>query len=232
MISALMLDFYGTVVGDDRAVIAGICAQVAATLARPLPAAEIARQWSARFAALCAGTGGAFMTQREAAVASLGDVLMELGSPADARQLAGAQFGYWRHPPLFPDTIGFLSRVTIPVCIVSNIDRADLEAALGYHGLTFDHVVTSEEARSYKPRPEPFEQALGLLGVPRAAVLHAGDSLTSDVAGAGNAGIAAAWVNRTGRARPTGITLRAEVADLTELASLLRPRRQPRRSSR
>jgi hypothetical protein len=37
------------------------------------------------------------------------------------------------------------------VCVVSNIDRADIEAAIDYHGLKFDHVVTSEDAKSPGP---------------------------------------------------------------------------------
>jgi beta-phosphoglucomutase-like phosphatase (HAD superfamily) len=67
---------------------------------------------------------------------------------------------------LFDDAMGFLSCVQIPVCIVSDIDRADLEAAIDHHRLTFARVVTGEDVRSYKPRPEPFERALELLGVP------------------------------------------------------------------
>lgn len=110
------------------------------------------------------------------------------------------------------------------MCLVSNTDRADIEAAIDYHGLEFDHVVTSEDARSYKPRPELFERALDQLGVRRDAVLHAGDSLSSDVAGADNAGIPVAWVNRSARPRPAEACLRAEVASLAELADLLKTR--------
>jgi 2-haloacid dehalogenase/putative hydrolase of the HAD superfamily len=105
---------------------------------------------------------------------------------------------------------------------VSNIDRADIEAAIDYHGLEFDHVVTSEDAKSYKPRPELFELALDLLGVRRDAVLHAGDSLSSDVAGASNAGVPVAWVNGSARPRPPEVSLWAEVASLGELADLLK----------
>ena len=82
-------------------------------------------------------------------------------------------------------------------------------------------MVTSEDARSYKPRPEPFDHALDLLDVRRDAVLHAGDSLSSDVAGANRAGILMAWVNRSARPRPAEV-LRAEVASLAELADLLK----------
>jgi beta-phosphoglucomutase-like phosphatase (HAD superfamily) len=40
------------------------------------------------------------------------------------------------------------------------------------HDLTIDLLVTSEDARAYKPRPEPFHLALDLLGLAPARVLH------------------------------------------------------------
>jgi hypothetical protein len=65
------------------------------------------------------------------------------GSPEDPNQLVQAQFAYWRRPPLFEDAREFFSSISIPVCVVSNIDRADIEAAIKYHCLAFDHIVTS-----------------------------------------------------------------------------------------
>lgn len=222
MVAALMLDFYGTVVREDDAILAAICAQVASTLTVPAPVSDIASQWSRWFADECASAAGqAFKSQHDTVRASLARLLEALGSPEDPDQLTLAQFAYWRRPPLFEDAREFLNRIEIPVCVVSNIDRADIEAAIDYHGLKFDHVVTSEDARSYKPRPELFERALELLGVRRDAVLHAGDSLSSDVAGANSAGIPVAWVNRSARPRPPEVCLRAEVASLSELADLL-----------
>ena len=109
----------------------------------------------------------------------------------------------------------------MPVCVVSNIDRSDLEAALEYHGLVFDHVVTSEDVRSYKPRPEVFLEAMGLLGVAAHDLLHVGDSLSSDIAGANALGVPVAWVNRSGRDLPADMTLWAQVENLIELADLL-----------
>lgn len=148
-------------------------------------------------------------------------VLETLTSSEDPDELLRAQFEYWREPLLFNDTQEILGRIDVPVCVVSNIDRSDLEAAIRYHGLSFDHVLTSEDVRSYKPRPELFLQALKVLGVPGNDALHVGDSLSSDVAGATAVGVPVAWLNRTGREHPTEIRPWAEVTSLTELADLL-----------
>jgi 2-haloacid dehalogenase/putative hydrolase of the HAD superfamily len=107
---------------------------------------------------------------------------------------------------------------------VSNIDRADLDAALARHGLggCFTHLVTSQDAHTYKPRPEMFSTALGLLGLGPREVVHVGGSLTGDVAGAARLGIPVAWVNRQGRPAPeAGPRPTYEVADLGELLALL-----------
>ena len=82
--------------------------------------------------------------------------------------------------------------------------------------------MTSEQCRAYKPRPEMFAAALAALGCAPERVLHVGDSIGSDLGGAAAAGIAAAWVNPTGRALPAGLAPpRHVVSDLRELAPLV-----------
>lgn len=66
---------------------------------------------------------------------------------------------------MFEDTLPFLDGITVPVCIVSNIDRVDLESAVAFHSIKVANIVTSEDARSYKPRPEIFMTALKLMNV-------------------------------------------------------------------
>ena len=99
---------------------------------------------------------------------------------------------YWRDPPLQPEAREFLQRCAadgqhggaarcLPICIVSNADRADVDAALGRlelrvgAGFHVAALVTSEDARSYKPHREIFELALRQTGWRRDRVLHIGD---------------------------------------------------------
>jgi 2-haloacid dehalogenase len=224
VIEAIMLDFYGTVVHEDTALLA-ICDEVAASTPS-FSAADLLQLWSGRFSEECACSfGPAFKAQREIVRLSLGSVLNTVGSSVNADQLVVAQFDHWRQPPMIEDARTFLSGLDLPICVVSNIDRGDLEAAFVHHGLAIDLVVTSEDERSYKPRPEMFERALRLLGVSRNSVLHVGDSWSSDVVGAIDSGIEVAWVNREGRGPPPTTTLWAEVANLNELADLLSTQR-------
>ncbi len=87
------------------------------------------------------------------------------------------------------------------------------------------HLVTSEDARSYKPHREIFEMALARTGWRRDRVIHVGDSLHSDVGGAMAAGIRSGWVNRAHRIHDIGNHQPDhEFVDLHGLTALVGPR--------
>jgi HAD superfamily hydrolase (TIGR01509 family) len=58
----------------------------------------------------------------------------------------------------------------------------------------FDARVYAFDLPRRKPHAGPFDRALETLGTPPEQALHVGDSLAHDVAGAQNAGLAAAWL--------------------------------------
>jgi len=219
----LLLDFYGTLVEEDTEIVAGIARRVAAASPRAPTAAAVGAEWSREFAALCERAhGGRFASQRALELASLRALLGRFECALDPEALSAELFAYWRAPRALPGAAEFVRALRMPVCLVSNIDAGDLAAALASLGWSFERVVTSEGCRAYKPRTEPFEAALARLGLPRDAVLHAGDSLRSDVLGGAAAGIAVAWVNGRGRPLPAG-SARPEhvVQSVSALAAVL-----------
>ena len=220
-IRGILLDFYGTIVDEDDDTIARICDAIADSHGT-LTSAEVGSSWSATFAAATgAAVGAAFKSQRDLAVDSLQTVLASIGSPLNARDLCTPQFDFWRSPNLRAGSHEFLERCTLPVCVVSNIDNDDLDAAIRHHGLNLQNRVTSEDARAYKPRPEMFTAALDSLGLEPHEVIHVGDSPSSDVAGATRLGIRTAWVNRKRRLLPEGLFTDLEIQDLRELLQVL-----------
>ncbi|MEL7158910.1 MAG: HAD family hydrolase, partial [Actinomycetota bacterium] len=218
MAEAVLLDFYGTVVHEDNVVLDQICAAISRSATVQVPPEEIGRHLWALFSAACSRSHGEdFQPQRRLELASLRQTIEHFGADCNAEELAEPLFADWERPPIFDDAIRFLDDIDIPVVVVSNIDRADIETAIEHHGLQLEHVVTSDDVRSYKPRPEPFMAGLAAVGCRAAQVLHVGDSLTSDVAGAHELGIPVAWVNRTGRPSPVGAEPTYTVPDLTDL---------------
>ena len=162
---AILLDFYGTIVEEDDPVVASICQEIAAASRTPATVDEIASSWWRVFQGLCAASyGHAFRCQRDIERASLETVLEQCAADLAAEDLSARLYDYWSAPALFPESLAALAACQVPLCLVSNIDTVDLHAALAHLGIAFDHVVTSQDARAYKPRREPFERALALLG--------------------------------------------------------------------
>lgn len=221
--TGLFVDFYGTLVGGDRDAVEAICADIIGSHELACSPAGLAAEWGAKFfAQIERANGRAFCTLFECERRSLRGTLRAHGVRANPVPYVRRLRQYWRHPRLFPDVPGWLAGCTLPVCLVSNADRRDLLAALDRLGLRFHYIVTSQDARSYKPDPGIFRYALALTGWPADRVLHVGDSLHSDVGGAARCGLRTVWVDRPGRIGDVG-TCKSDyrIESLDELPSLI-----------
>ena len=109
----------------------------------------------------------------------------------------------------YPDTGPALARLRghFRVAVVSNADDDHLHQALTENGLDsgWEFILSSEAARSYKPRPPIFRQAIERFGLEPSQVLYVGDSPLADVLGARNAGMPVAWLNRSEATLPERI---------------------------
>lgn len=205
MVKAIFIDFYGTVVFED-----GECVEKISQLIYETGKAEsvgaIDNYWWKRFKTLFENSyGEMFKTQRELETQSLKDTTEYFASTADANKLSNEMFEYWMAPPIFEESKEFFEKSPVPIYIVSNIDRHDILKAIEFHGLKPAGVFTSEDARSYKPRKELFELALASTGLRPEQVVHIGDSLRSDIEGAGVLGIRTFWINRGKKDVPEGV---------------------------
>ncbi len=83
-----------------------------------------------------------------------------------------------------------------PITIVSNGFVSVQYRKINASGLKdcFQHIVLSEEVGITKPQPGIFERALQLNGLQKDEVVMIGDSYTSDIQGAINAGIDQIWL--------------------------------------
>ncbi|MHB8575114.1 MAG: HAD family hydrolase [Dehalococcoidia bacterium] len=105
------------------------------------------------------------------------------------------------------------------ICVLSNADDDWLRPCLERAGLSFELVVSSESARSYKPRTKIFHDTVQALGLRPENVLYVGDSPLADVLGARHAGLPVAWVNRYGAKLGDGMP--APDIEITDLLGLL-----------
>jgi HAD superfamily hydrolase (TIGR01549 family) len=204
-LQGLFLDFYGTVVGGDRRAVESVCQAVINDHRLALSADDLAVRWGqAYFRAIEAPNGHPFRRLLEIERDTLIETVQPMIAGFDAEPYVEVLHEYLTRPPLFGEVKEVLARRNLPICIVSNADHRDLRQALSFHELTFDYVVSSESARSYKPDRGIFETALRLTGWAAGRVIHIGDSLHSDVGGAHAAGLKAVWVRREDRISDIG----------------------------
>ena len=121
----------------------------------------------------------------------------------------------------YPDVVPALERLSsrYRLYALSN-GNADLEAI----GLSryFELHATAREVGALKPDRRTFGFVLDAAGLDASRVAHVGDDPEADVGGARSAGLAAIWVNRTGRSWPDAACEPDHiVASLGELADWL-----------
>lgn len=217
MKKAIFLDFYGTVVHEDGAVIKEITQEIYET-SEVADRSEIGIFWWKEFQRSFNNSYGVkFRTQRDLEMQSLQNTTQYFHSTADVLQMSNLMFEHWIKPPIFDESKEFFELCKLPIYIVSNIDSADIIQALAFHDLKPAGIFTSEDAKSYKPRKELFELALSTTGHGSEEVVHIGDSLSSDIKGANEVGIQAVWINRNNREVPEGVLA---VSKLTEIFNL------------
>lgn len=108
--------------------------------------------------------------------------------------------------------------------IVSNGLTRVQEARIRSAGIApyFEGIFLSEKLGVNKPDPAFFARSVELVpGFDRKRALLVGDSLTSDIRGARDAGIASCWFNARGRAPRADIVPDHEIRSLDELPPLL-----------
>ncbi len=95
------------------------------------------------------------------------------------------------------ETLAAVRAKGYPIAILSNGDRAMLEALAQQFDVAFDHVFSSETAGFYKPHPRVYRLPAEALGTAGAPYLHVAGS-ANDALGAKAAGVRCYWSNRAG----------------------------------
>lgn len=131
---------------------------------------------------------------RDAVVTMAGDLGVEL-SDEDYERYRQRQWELHQRDFRLRDgaseTLGELRSRGLHLGIVSNIDEDQLAHMGELAGLRrfFDSILSSEAARSCKPDPAIFEEALRRAGCEPGEALFIGDSIDQDVAGANRVGL-------------------------------------------
>ena len=131
----------------------------------------------------------------------------------------------------FPDTVAALRKLKsrYQLAITSNVDDDLFAVTARRLEVQFDHVITAQQARAYKPSRRVFKLAQERIGVKPDQWLHVAQSVYHDVVPAKSLGIATVWVNRpsprpgAGAAKAASAQPDLEVHSLKALADLALP---------
>jgi 2-haloacid dehalogenase len=215
--SVLTFDCYGTLINWEQGILSALRPLLAVHNAS-LPDDDILE----RFARLeTAAETGAYRPYREVLSHVLAGFASELHftlTPSEHQSLA-ASLPHW---PPFADTVVALQALKkrYKLAIISNIDD-DLFALSAPHlQVTFDWVITAQQAQSYKPSQRNFTVALERLAVPKPHLLHVAQSLYHDITPATQLGLATVWVNRRHGRPGAGATPPAQAAPDLEVPDL------------
>jgi 2-haloacid dehalogenase len=114
--------------------------------------------------------------------------------------------------PAFPDSAAALASLheRFRLGVITNCDRDLFAASSERLGVTFDWVVTAEDARAYKPALTGFELVFAAIPVPRERILHVAQSLFHDHVPAKQLGLTTVWIDRRHDRPGSGATPPAE----------------------
>ncbi len=128
----------------------------------------------------------------------------------------------WREVAGAADLLHAVRALGWPIVIVTNNIVSEQRRKLAQIGLAplVDHLVTSEEVGSQKPKPEIFHRALATVGATAEDAVMLGDAWLADVEGARGVGIRPVWFNIHGTASPDASV--AELRALTPTGDVIR----------
>lgn len=98
----------------------------------------------------------------------------------------------------FPDVPPALERIRshCRIVIVTNSDDDLIAENVRRIGVPFDHVITSEQARAYKPSPAMFQHVLDALDCDPSDILHVAQGFRYDIIPTHDLGWRQVWINR------------------------------------
>ena len=189
---------------------------------------EVARAWPipamrelrAQIAAERLDLAHDFTTQRQLtmqrAFAACGDV----EAPLEA--MWEIYFAARNRVAFYPDSLPALERLKAhwPLASLTNGNADPDRTGIRTH---FVHHICARDTGTAKPDPRIFHAAAERLGIAPGHLLHVGDDPQMDVAGARDAGLHTAWINRAGARWPQelGAAPDLDLRNLTELADWL-----------
>ncbi len=200
-ITTVIFDMFNTLVKDGESYWIESFQRVIDQQGLGISAAELRLEWSTgdqSFREQRVTGRVPFESYRQAWQRSFQRTFASLGLNGDSERAVESLIGDMGRRPLHDDTTEALEwlKGKYRVAVLSNVDDCVLDVCLERLDFPFEAALSSEAARSYKPRPELFGQLVGRLGIRPGEAVYVGDKQYEDVQGARESGIGSFWINR------------------------------------
>jgi 2-haloacid dehalogenase len=188
----LTFDCYGTLIDWESGIAGAVRLQFGDAVA------EVSdEQIVAAFAAVEHEAEVPYTSYREVLALSLRGIGERLGVAVSDAQASGfgSSVGQW---PAFPDSSEALRRLQerFKLAVITNCDDDLFGQSERRLGVSFDYVITAQQAGSYKPNHANFELAFERIEEPRERILHVAQSLFHDHVPAKALGMTTVWIDR------------------------------------
>jgi len=215
--SVLTFDCYGTMIDWERGIFSALRPVLAAHQKKITDVALLETYSELEFAAEQQGYQS-YWDVLESVVRGFGNRLGFTPTEAEVRSLPES-IKTWQP---FPDTVAALHKLKSQyrLAVISNIDDDLFALTAPKLKVSFDHVITAQQARCYKPCSKIFRMAQERMDVSPGQWLHVGQSVYHDVIPAKSLGIATVWVNRPSPRAGAGATKAATEKPDLEVSSL------------
>jgi 2-haloalkanoic acid dehalogenase type II len=238
-IAMIVFDMFGTLVHNDESQWVDTLSRIAASQRLTMDGRLFHSEWSKREIQFRAtrtnmktpNLSPPFRSYWQAWHDAFAQTFKSLEVPGDAAAATEQCFGPLSKRTPFPDVAESLKSLSPrwSIGVLSNADDRYLHGVIDRNKWDFETIVSSEEARAYKPDPRIFEFFCKKARVNTNEVLYVGDSSYDDVHGAGSVGMKTVLLRRDqktpGRTPPPDtVNLAAphfEISSLTELYPLL-----------
>jgi 2-haloacid dehalogenase len=149
---------------------------------------------------------------------------LKLDLPADTRAALCNEYLNIKPYPEVPGALDTLRSLGVPLAILSNGSVHSIRSVVGNSGLEqrFDHLISVEEVRVFKPHKLVYELGEKKLGAHRSEIMFI-SSNAWDASGARHFGYRVCWVNRAGNTfEQLGQTPDHVIRSLAELPDLIK----------
>lgn len=194
-VTTVIFDMFNTLVQDGEEYWYASFERIVKEQRLDISARKLREEWSSgdrQFRENRTREGALFQTYTDAWHQGFLRVFSSLQLPGDAARAVSIVLEDMGKRPIHDETLEALEVIQSRwrIALLSNADDGFLDPVVGRLGHPFEEVVSSEGARSYKPRPTLFQEMVRRLGIAPEEAVYVGDRQFEDVQGPSRLGCA------------------------------------------